>query len=223
MDKKILELTSAVYKVLEFFPESDPLKNKAKERVLAIMENFKLIFGKDDWLPLKACLPESKEKIKNQLLEDVDVLLGYLFIAKNQGWIKTINFFIISNEYEKIKKEVESFSEPNKELPFFKKTFLEKSQTENETQKAQDSQKDKPVTTEKTPVFNFNISKRQAKIIDFLNKNRKAQVMDLQRILPNITKRTIRRDLDELLRSGKILRMGEFNQVFYKINESNIS
>jgi hypothetical protein len=223
MDKKILELTSAVYKVLEFFPESDPLKNKAKDRALVIMENFKLIFGEDGWLPLKACLPESKEKIKNQLLEDVDVLLGYLFIAKNQGWIKTINFFIISNEYEKIKKEVESFSESTEELPIFKKPFLEKNQTENKTQEVQDYELDKPATIEKVPAFNFNISKRQARIIDFLNKNKKAQVMDLQRVLPDITKRTIRRDLDELLKSGKILRMGEFNQVFYKINESNIS
>jgi DeoR/GlpR family transcriptional regulator of sugar metabolism len=41
--------------------------------------------------------------------------------------------------------------------------------------------------------------------------------MDLQKVLPNITKRTIRRDLDELLETGKIIRMGEFNRVFYKI------
>ena len=42
--------------------------------------------------------------------------------------------------------------------------------------------------------------------------------MDLQTILPDITKRTIRRDLDELLESGKITRLGDFNQVFYKIS-----
>jgi predicted HTH transcriptional regulator len=60
-------------------------------------------------------------------------------------------------------------------------------------------------------------SVRQEKILEFLNNNGKAQVMDLQTILPDITKRTIRRDLDELLESGKIIRLGEFNQVFYKI------
>ena len=41
--------------------------------------------------------------------------------------------------------------------------------------------------------------------------------MNFRTILPDITKRTIRRDLDELLESGKIVRVGEFNQVFYQI------
>ena len=60
---------------------------------------------------------------------------------------------------------------------------------------------------------------RQKKILDFLTKNQKAQVMDLQTILPDITKRTIRRDLDELLESGKVVREGDFNQVFYQIKQ----
>jgi len=62
------------------------------------------------------------------------------------------------------------------------------------------------------PIF----SDRQKKILDFLQEHKKAQVMDLQTILPNITKRTIRRDLDELLKMGRIIRLGEFNQVFYR-------
>ncbi|MEI7425008.1 MAG: DeoR family transcriptional regulator, partial [Candidatus Staskawiczbacteria bacterium] len=65
-------------------------------------------------------------------------------------------------------------------------------------------------------------SDRQNKIIEFLNKNGKAQVMDLQTVLPNITKRTIRRDLDDLLESGKIARLGDFNQVSYKIKDSQV-
>ena len=64
------------------------------------------------------------------------------------------------------------------------------------------------------------VSNRQKKILEFLGKNEKAQVMDLQTILPDITKRTIRRDLDELLEAGKIARFGDFNQVFYKISEA---
>jgi DeoR/GlpR family transcriptional regulator of sugar metabolism len=51
-----------------------------------------------------------------------------------------------------------------------------------------------------------------------LKEREKAQVMDLQEILPYVTKRTIRRDLDELLNTGQVLRMGEFNKVFYKVN-----
>jgi len=51
-----------------------------------------------------------------------------------------------------------------------------------------------------------------------LSDKEKAQVMDLQTVLPAVTKRTIRRDLDALLSLGQIVRLGEFNQVFYRVN-----
>jgi DNA-binding transcriptional ArsR family regulator len=161
MDEKILKLTSAVYKLLEYFPESDPLKNKAKEKALEILENRKT--------------------------EDVDLLLGYLQIARNQGWLDSTNYLIIFAEYEKIKKI--KFLEVEKENP---KIILDK----------------------------YQITPRQKKILKLLEQKESAQVMDLQAVLPKITKRTIRRDLDELLQAGKIIRVGQFNQVSYKIGQS---
>ncbi len=193
MQDKFLKLTNSVYKVLEFFPESDPLKNRAKDKALAIMDNLVLINEISGWASFQ------KEKIKVHILEDIDMLLGYLWIAKSQGWLNSVNCLIITNEYEKIKKEIE----PIIELPIIEKsTQIIPEPVLNNTEP-------------KTP--NFSISDRQKKILEFLSKNDKAQVMDLQTILPDITKRTIRRDLDELLETGKITRLGEFNQVFYKI------
>ena len=165
MNDELLKLTNAVYKVLEFFPESDPLKNRAKDKALAIMSAF------------------DGGKASN---DDIDILLGYLWIAKSQGWLNSFNYIIIANGYENIKKQPPS----------------------------------KPTEKAPNPVLNDMgaFSDRQKKIIDFLSKNEKGQVMDLQMVLPKITKRTIRRDLDELLKAGKIVRAGEFNQVFYKIS-----
>ncbi len=178
MEEKYLKLTNAVYKLLEFFPESDPLKNRAKDKALAIMSR------------LSGIPPVAGE---NSIQKDIDILLGYLEIGKSQGWLNSINCLIIANEYEKIKKEIKPITNSTPE----------------------------PVlnnTEPKTP--DFSISARQKKILEFLSKNEKAQVMDLQTVLPDITKRTIRRDLDELLEAGKITRLGEFNQVFYKISGS---
>jgi hypothetical protein len=79
MEEYFIRLTNSVYKILEFFPESDPLKNRAKDKALEIMEK--------------------------PTLEDIDMLLGYLWIAKTQGWLSSSNCLIISNEYEKIRKE----------------------------------------------------------------------------------------------------------------------
>jgi DeoR/GlpR family transcriptional regulator of sugar metabolism len=42
-------------------------------------------------------------------------------------------------------------------------------------------------------------------------------VMGLQAILPDVTKRTIRRDLDELIRLGRVVRTGDYNGVSYQL------
>ncbi len=196
MEEKFLKLTNAVYKLLEYFPESDPLKNRAKDKVLAIMENLVLINETSGWASFQ------KEKAKVQLSEDIDVLLGYFGIAKSQNWLSAVNCLIISNEYEIIKKDIEPAIELTQKLPGIEE---------------QSAPKESAKTAPESVLDNY-ISERQEKILEFLNKSEKAQVMDLKTVLPNVTKRTIRRDLDELLRAGKIARFGEFNQVFYKVD-----
>ena len=176
MEDKFIRLTNSVYKILEFFPESDPLKNRAKDKALEIMEN--------------------------PTPEDIDMLLGYLWIAKTQGWINSVNYLIVSNGYEKIKKEISSIIE-----------IISEPVSEPIQQKVEKIQPKAPPV----PVLSNNISERQKQIINFLNKKGTAQVMELQTILPDVTKRTIRRDLDELLLKDKIVRMGEFNQVVYRV------
>jgi len=201
MQDKLLKLTNTVYKVLEFFPESDPLKNRAKDRALQILEN-----------PTE---------------DDIDVLLGYLWIGKMQGWLNSVNFLIISNEYEKITLQLRSgqekaapsahkvgeTGEPRPEGREIEPGIGNNSVPQIEKPKTAPE----PVLTNTEPETPFSLSGRQSKILDFLNKNEKAQVMDLRTILPDVTKRTIRRDLDELLEVGKIVRLGDFNQVYYKL------
>ena len=194
MNEKFLKLTNSVYKVLEFFPESDPLKNRAKDKALSIMEHLVLFDETSGWLSFH------KEKTKVQILEDIEVLLGYFWIAKTQGWLNSVNCLIIANEYEKIIKEIGPVIESVKKEPKVTPDLVLKNEG---------------VIKRDAPFL--NITNRQKTILDYLGKNEKAQVMDLQKVLPDITKRTIRRDLDELLLAGKIVRVGDFNQVSYQI------
>ena len=211
VNDKFLKLTDTVYKVLEFFPESDPLKNRAKDKALAIMEHLILINENSGWLSFQ------KEKVKAHLCEDIDILLGYLWIGKSQGWLNSVNCLIIANEYEKVKKEVGPIIEPIVELTQKLPGILDKS-PRPEGYPA--GQFDEPATIPAGRDLGEEevvVSDRQKIILEFLEKNGKAQVMDLQTVLPDITKRTIRRDLDELLGADKIVRLGDFNQVFYTI------
>ncbi len=237
MNENFIKLTNIVYKVLEFFPESDPLKNRAKDKALAIMEHLILINETSGWASFQ------KEKIKVQLLEDIDMLLGYLWIGKSQGWLNSANCLIIGNEYEKIKKEITPIIEPitefTQKLPLSPTNFEikkevaakgenspklvgdEQESTKTEPKEHLDSvsnnSESKIIISDRQNPPSYEITARQGKILEFLNNNEKAQVMDLQTVLPDITKRTIRRDLDELLEAGKIIRLGDFNQIFYKI------
>ncbi len=205
MEEKFLKLTNAVYGILAYFPEVDPLRNRAKDKALAIMDNLSLVFGTSGWVSLKTFLPAGREKVQSQLLDDIDMLLNYLKLGKLQGWLSPINYLIISNEYEKIKKKIALSPEFTKKI-----VKIDIPAVLQEKEKPSESF---------APIF----SDRQKKILDFLQEHKKAQVMDLQTILPNITKRTIRRDLDELLKMGRIIRLGEFNQVFYKISDIQTS
>jgi DNA-binding transcriptional ArsR family regulator len=198
MIQKYTKLTNTVYKLLDFLPESDPLKHRAKDKALAVMDGLILVNKKNEECPGWASF--GREKMKIQVLEDIDVLLGYFWIAKAQGWLSSANCLIVSNEYEKIKKEI---------IPISQTELLEKQElvTNNFVEKV----------SEKPALVLEDLNERQKQIIDFLSKNEKAQVMNFQEMFTDVTKRTIRRDLDELLEVGKIVRKGDFNGVFYKL------
>ncbi|MDO8486109.1 MAG: DeoR family transcriptional regulator, partial [Candidatus Staskawiczbacteria bacterium] len=220
MEDKFIKLTSAVYRLLDFFPEGEPLKNRAKDKVLAITENLVLIFGTQGWASLQ------KDKASGQLSEDIEVLLTYLKLAKSFGWIDSVNFLIISKEYENIKKQInfgknqDRFYPPvkpieqaiAKEVEFQTEPIQApdmSAQTENtnivaKTQKVtfQKTVENQVLFTEKMvsppKTTEFLISDRQKKILQILSEKGKAQVSDFKTVLTDVTKRTIRRDLDEL-------------------------
>ncbi len=186
MEDNFVKLTNTVYTALEFFPESEPLKSKAKERALSIMEILSL--------------GEADEKANAKLAEDIELLLNYLKLAQLQGWISNMNYLIIRNEYEKIKPVAKAEVPAPVEKPLMR-AFIAP-----------------PPLQFKKPDIEFYLSARQQKILDFLRKNEQAQVGDLQAVLTDVTKRTIRRDLDNLLKMGRIVRAGEWNRVVYKIS-----
>ena len=178
MEEKFVKLTHAVYKLLDFLPEGEPLKNRAKEKALSVMDGLFLI----------------SEKNKNALAEDIEILQAYLNLAKMHGWIDNVNYLIISNEYKNLNLQ-------NHSPVISAKAEI---QSKNDI-----SERQGPPSSE--------ITARQGKILELLKEKDKAQVSDINKLLPEVTKRTIRRDVDDLLKRGRVVRTGEWNQVFYKI------
>lgn len=211
MEDKFIKLTGAVYRLLDFFPEGEPLKNRAKDRALAITENLILVFGTQGWTSFQ------KDKASIQLLEDIEIILNYLKLAKSFGWIDSVNFLIISKEYENIRRQIKLLAEPIKKTENTSIVAQTQKVTFQKTVENQISFTEERISQPKAP--EFLISDRQKKILQILSEKGKAQVSDFKTVLVDVTKRTIRRDLDELLKNNRIIRVGEWNQVFYEIRQ----
>jgi hypothetical protein len=71
--------------------------------------------------------------------------------------------------------------------------------------------------TKEITIFNHNNSERKEKILAFLQEKGQAQVWQVKQLLPEVSKRTLRRDFEDMLEQGLIERLGERNDTFYKI------
>lgn len=62
-----------------------------------------------------------------------------------------------------------------------------------------------------------NLSERCGKILEILRQKERAQVWEFKKIFPEVTKRTLRRDFEFLLKQGLVERAGEDNNIYYKM------
>jgi predicted HTH transcriptional regulator len=66
----------------------------------------------------------------------------------------------------------------------------------------------------------ISINERQEKILEILKEKGKIQVGQVKELFPNVSKRTLRRDFQSLMKKGIIERIGEKNKTFYKLKEN---
>lgn len=242
---RFVKITNAVYEILDFLPESDPLKNKAKEKALAILEGLTAIFSEKGWASVKNYLSSEMEKTREQTIKDIEVLENYLRVAKRQKWVSDMNFLIIANGYNEIKNQIRenkifvggaekiiSGNVDKLNVPpgggDFSGEILNMGNKENLPKREQNH---RSATSLNRNQSNHEVSARQEKIIKILFGRENVQVADIiealsesqdgnkssAKLKPGVTKRTIRRDLDDLLKRGKVVRLGQWNRVSYKL------
>lgn len=130
---------------------------------------------------------------QNPVLEDLEILDSFFEITKNQNWVSQDKISTLQKEYRRLKSKIgEVLRAPGCSNAILVPDFSSKKEE------------------------NFSkLNPRQEKIIEFFKKNEKAQVWQIKQIFPNISKRTLRRDLKFLLKQGIIERIGERNNTFY--------
>lgn len=134
------------------------------------------------------------KKIKNELIKKLEVLDSYFEIINEQKWVSPAEILELKSFYRDLKKNIEEkesrINEENKK----KETFF----PENSS----------------SPL---SLSERQQKILDYLKEKEKAQVWEIKEIFQNVSKRTLRRDFQRLLKKGIIERVGEKSNTFYRL------
>lgn len=137
-------------------------------------------------------------EFKQRLFKNIDNIQACLVEARSKKLIDRKKFLLFQGEYNKIKDEFRTivYKHPEKKLVEKKEKKVNKA---SKLKKLED------------------LSKRQLRILDILREKEKIQVWELKEIFSGITKRTLRRDLEQLLKKGLVKREGKFNEVFYTL------
>ena len=126
---------------------------------------------------------------------DFETMDKFLEVAKFQNWVPASEILEIQSNYANLRRTLKSsFVSPQVAV------FAEKK-----------------VGADHLVVRKSGRNERQEKIIDFLKENTRAQVWELKQVFPRVSKRTLRRDFEFLLKQGAVQRIGERNNTFYQI------
>jgi Fic family protein len=135
--------------------------------------------------------------------KNLEIILSYFEVVKWQNWVSYFEVLELKENYDKIKSDL-----------------LES--VENSELEQRDVQHPKRISHIQEHVQEHLKSKsldaRKEKILDILKEKEKIQVWELNKLLPNVSKRTLRRDFEQLLRQGLVQRIGERNNTFYKLS-----
>lgn len=218
MDKDFLiELTNKLYRLTLLFPKKEPLRYKIREtadEILADLVYWQSLKSPNPGLYIEASEKRQKETIF-ELEKGLEVLNSYFEVAKWQNWINYFEVLEIQEEYAKIK---DNLMGEIKGIEIKEESFPQAQFLANERVFEPISEKIK----EKTQIYSqrTELEPRKEKILKILGRVERIQVGEINKLFPEVSKRTIRRDFQKLVKQGILERIGEKNNTIYRIKTS---
>jgi len=90
--ERIIAITLALYKVTDFLPEEEVLRQKIREAGNDVLEDL---------------LCSNSEDIEVK----INLLIAYFQVAMAQNWLDEKNFLVLKREYTSIKQKIDAFKE----------------------------------------------------------------------------------------------------------------
>lgn len=190
--KNLNALVLAVYKVTNRFPEDEILRTHLREQALNVLSHAEHVYLGDD-------------EHFNKFIASVRTLINYCELAEKQNWMDNKNFMILKNAFFKFLNSFQEYEQKN---------------IINRHQEAKFSLPKKNIPPKiSRQVSGSSLTPRQESILKHLRQNRTTHVAQLADLLPSVSRRTIRRDLDKLANAGFISKQGKTNGTNYKITD----
>jgi hypothetical protein len=168
-----------------------------------------LLFPKKE--PLRYKMRELADDILAKPNEkDLEVLNKFFEVAKVQSWVSPFDVMAIQKDYDNIREELNLVSEKTPQI--FPETVAPRTLS-----KIIDNSTVPEIMSRMSEVPPSERNERQERILAFLRENGRAQVWEVKQVFPEVTKRTLRRDFEQMLNQGLIERMGEKNNTFYQV------
>jgi hypothetical protein len=143
--------------------------------------------------------------------KDLEALNKFFEVTKVQNWVSPFDVMTIQKDYDNIREELNLISEKTPKI--FSETDAPRALS-----KIVDSNNIIPEIISRIPEIQpSERNERQERILAFLRENGRAQVWEVKQVFPEVTKRTLRRDFEQMLNQGVIERMGEKNSTFYQV------
>lgn len=196
----LIQLTSNLYRLTLLFPKKDPLKYKMRGLGDDILANLILISENPQPYSTLASLGEGFSSMGlawqiNDAKRKLEVLNGFFELARVQNWVSNSEILSLQEEYSKLKDEL--------------------SQQMSLGVQPQEMIGEEIPRAEGERIYPVN--ERHKRILEILKDRGKAQVWEVKKVFPDVSKRTLRRDFEHLLGEGLIERIGERNETFYQL------
>lgn len=238
--RRVFELTLALYRVTDFFPQGEALRKHLREKANEIFGGISE-YGHS--------LDQDREAAS--ISAKISSIKGYLGIARSLRFVRPINLTVLDREYDFLAdyfgKELEHFKEDprpiKKDVNYTSPNTLAKpTAIEGQSSKsselptwaefsagsgAKSSKNTGPSTAKektKTAVLVTNqkaasgeVSDRQKRIIEYIQKTTQAKISDFFTFFGNISSKTIQRDLQDLVLRDVLKKEGEKRWTIYSL------
>ncbi len=215
MDQRdFIKLTSALYRVTEMFPEQEPLRLGLRDWALKILTSLAPYHFSNE-------SNVDSDTAKNNL-KNIQILRSLLEVSQGQKWVNEINLLLLDQEYSRLEEQLsDTINRQEKNKTSINRTII-----------IADDHLDKPkkesVLMEENTIYNLKEdtknnessmpSARQGQILKMIRQHPRIQMKQIQEQLTEVTARTLRRDLENLVQQRKVKRIGRGTGTFYQIS-----